>query len=87
MYQLESLDMRPENSILTYFPGDSPLHDPVGGHSPNLEITDMKKILGLETGFKNSTNSLTLSKLNYLFGHHFIEIVLLKLQCALRSLD
>lgn len=43
--------MRPESNTLTHFPGDSPLDDPVDGHSPNLEITDMKKILGLERRF------------------------------------
>lgn len=47
-YESESLQMRPESSTLTHFPADSPLDDPADGHSPNLEITDMKKILGLE---------------------------------------
>lgn len=32
----------------------------------------MKKMLGLERGFSSSTNSLTLGKLNNLFGHQFL---------------
>lgn len=43
--------MRPGKSILTHFPGDSPLDDPVGVGSLGWRIIDMKKILGLERGF------------------------------------